>query len=156
MTRQTNPTHPIEKPFWEVKSLGDMTAAEWEALCDGCGRCCLHKLEDIDSAEIFYTRVICRYFDQEHGRCTVYAERTALVPTCLKLDAALVRQLKWIPRTCAYRRLAENQGLADWHPLVCGSQRKMHRAGIAVNRKVISEADIDIEKLEDFVVEWFD
>jgi uncharacterized protein len=156
LARRTNTSNPIEKPFWEVKSLNEMTPAEWEALCDGCGRCCLHKLEDIDSAEIYYTRVICRFFDLEQGRCTVYTERTHLVPTCLKLDAALITQLKWIPRTCAYRRLAESQGLADWHPLVCGNQRKMQHAGISVNRKVVSEADIDMDRLEDFVVEWFD
>lgn len=145
-----------ETPFWCAKPLDQLSRDEWESLCDGCGRCCLHKLEDIDTGEIYYTRVICQYFDQEAGRCTVYDRRTELVPTCLRLTPDLVRSLVWIPRSCAYRRLAEGQGLADWHPLVSGEPKSVQKAGISVRRKVISEAKIDMERLEDYVVEWFD
>ena len=143
-------------PFWQTKSLEEMTPAEWESLCDGCGRCCLIKLEDEDTQELFYTRLICRYFDLAGCRCTVYAERRRLVPTCLKLDAEMIRQLTWIPHTCAYRRLAEGLGLADWHPLVAGNPKAMHKAGISVRGKVILENQVTPEEETDYITNWFD
>jgi uncharacterized cysteine cluster protein YcgN (CxxCxxCC family) len=142
--------------FWQVKTLDEMTPQEWESLCDGCGRCCLTKLEDMDTSEIFYTRVICRYFNLENCRCTVYEQRTHLVPACLKLDPILVTKLSWMPITCAYRRLVEGKGLADWHPLVSGDPKSVHRAGISVKRKVIVETEINPDDLTNYITEWFD
>jgi uncharacterized cysteine cluster protein YcgN (CxxCxxCC family) len=142
-----------EAPFWETKTLEQMTPEEWEALCDTCGRCCLFKLEDGDTHEIFYTRVICRYFNIEAGACRVYCDRTQLVPTCLQLDPHRVAELGWIPHTCAYRRLAEGRRLAAWHPLIAGSRKRMQKCGIAVNQRVISEEMVDIDYLEDYIIE---
>ena len=140
-------------PFWETKTLDQLTPQEWEALCDSCGRCCLFKLEDEDTHEIFYTRVICRYFNIAAGACRVYSTRTQLAPTCLQLDAQRVAELGWIPRTCAYRRLAEGQGLADWHPLIAGSRKRMQKSGISVNYGALSEEMVDMDHLEDYIVE---
>jgi len=142
-----------EAPFWETKTLEQLTIEEWEALCDTCGRCCLFKLEDQDTHEIFYTRVICRYFNIEAGACRVYCDRTQLVPTCLQLDPHRVNELGWIPRTCAYRRLAEGRRLAAWHPLIAGSRKRMQKSGIAVNQRVISEEMVDMDHLENYIVE---
>jgi uncharacterized cysteine cluster protein YcgN (CxxCxxCC family) len=145
-----------EARFWETKTLEQMTPQEWEALCDTCGRCCLFKLEDEDTHEIFYTRVVCRFFNIEAGACRVYSERTTLVPTCLELDAQRVAELGWIPRSCAYRRLAEGQGLADWHPLLAGSRNRMQKSGIAVNHSALSEEMADMDHLENYIVEGRD
>jgi hypothetical protein len=150
----------IDPRFWETKTLEQMTAQEWEALCDGCGRCCLFKLEDEDTHEIFYTRVICRYLNLETGACGVYSERTQRVPTCLKLDPQRVSELGWIPRTCAYRRLAEGRHLATWHPLIAGSRKRMQKSGISVNRRksplggdcILSEEMADMQHLEDYII----
>jgi len=149
-------TESEEAPYWETKPLDQMTSGEWEALCDTCGRCCLFKLEDEDTHEIFYTRVICRYFNIEAGACGVYSERTRLVPTCLQLDAQRVAELGWIPHTCAYRRLAEGKGLAAWHPLICGSRKRMQKSGIAVNHGALSEETVDMDHLEDYIVDGMD
>ena len=111
----------------------------------------LVKLEDEDTQELFYTRLICRYYDLVGCRCTVYADRTRLVPTCLRLDAELIRQLTWMPRTCAYRRIAEGQGLADWHPLVSGSTKALYKAGISVRGKVISEEYVHPDDLVNYI-----
>ncbi|MGD0005473.1 MAG: YcgN family cysteine cluster protein [Anaerolineaceae bacterium] len=143
----------LEAPFWETKTLEQLTTQEWEALCDTCGRCCLFKLEDEDTHEIFYTRVICRYFNIEAGACRVYCDRTQLVRTCLQLDPHRVSELGWIPRTCAYRRLAEGRRLAAWHPLIAGSRKRMQKCGIAVNQHVISEEMVDMDHLEDYIEE---
>lgn len=142
-----------ELPFWETKTLEEMTPEEWEALCDSCGRCCLFKLEDEDTHEIFYTRVICRYFNIEQGACQVYSERTQLVPTCLELDPQRVRELGWIPHSCAYRRLAEGRCLAAWHPLIAGSRKRMQKSGVAVNYSTLSEEMVEMDHLEDYIVE---
>jgi len=142
-----------EAPFWETKTLEQMTTEEWEALCDTCGRCCLFKLEDGDTHEIFYTRVICRYFNIEAGACRVYCDRTQLVPTCLQLDPHRVAELGWIPHTCAYRRLAEGRRLTAWHPLIAGSRKRMQKCGIAVNQLAISEEMVDMDYLEDYIIE---
>jgi len=142
-----------EMPFWETKTLEEMTPEEWEALCDSCGRCCLFKLEDEDTHEIFYTRVICRYFNIEEGSCRVYSERTQLVPTCLELDPQRGRELGWIPHSCAYRRLAEGRRLAAWHPLIAGSRKRMQKSGAAVNHSTLSEEIVEMDHLEDYIVE---
>ena len=112
-----------ESPFWETKALAELTQAEWEALCDGCGKCCLHKLEDEDTGELFHTNVACRLLDLATGRCSRYADRFRWVPDCVQLTPAEVRRARWLPATCAYQRRAEGQPLPDWHPLRTGDPR---------------------------------
>lgn len=142
-----------DKPFWMRKSLEKMTPAEWEALCDGCARCCLLKLEDADTREVYYTGVVCRLLDTGTCRCKDYAHRMQEVPTCVVLSPERVRSLKWLPKTCAYRLLAEGKNLPGWHPLVSGNPQTVHWAGISVRDRTISEEEIDIQKLEDYIIE---
>ncbi len=142
--------------FWLKKPLCKLSHDEWESLCDGCGRCCLHKLEDEDSGTVYTTQVICRLFDLEKGCCGDYANRFVHVPGCVKLSADLVGQLSWLPKTCAYRLLAEGKKLKWWHPLVSGSAHTVRLAGISVCGKAIAELDADMDNIEDYVVTWFD
>jgi uncharacterized cysteine cluster protein YcgN (CxxCxxCC family) len=129
-----------EPPFWERKSLREMTAAEWESLCDGCGLCCLVRFEDEDTGEVVPTRVHCRLFDAAACRCQDYENRKAQVPDCIKLTPGNIRDLPWMPLSCAYRRLAEGKPLPRWHPLVTGDPQSVHRAGVSVRGKTISES----------------
>ena len=142
---------PTENFFWKEKTLTQMTASEWESLCDGCAKCCLHKLEDEDTGEILYTQVACRLLNLETCRCTQYAERSQLVPDCLDLRADFT-QFHWLPSTCAYRLLAEGGDLPDWHPLLSGGLALMRDAGLAVNAFAISEKPG--QDPEDYVIEW--
>lgn len=128
-----------DEPFWRAKRLEEMNQAEWESLCDGCGKCCLNKLEDIDTGELAYTNVACRLLDLGTCRCTRYADRNRLVPDCVALTPDNVGALVWMPSTCAYRLLAEGKDLPDWHPLVSGDPDSVHRAGISVRGRAISE-----------------
>lgn len=143
-------------PFWKTKTLEEMTDEEWESLCDGCGKCCLFRIVDDETDELFTTNVICKLFDENTCRCTSYLTRTELVPTCLKLDAGIVHELDWMPFTCAYRLLAEGKDLPWWHPLVCGNLDMVHTVGVSVRGKIEFEQDIDMDDLEDHVVDWFD
>lgn len=140
--------------FWRDKSLTEMSDAEWEALCDGCARCCLIKLEDEDTAEVHYTALVCDLLDIERCRCTRYPARHELVPDCIEFSADLAASLAWLPRTCAYRRLAEGRGLADWHPLVSGRPDSVHEAGISVRGRVIPARLVDEDDYEDHVITW--
>ena len=140
-----------EQPFWRTKRLHEMTAAEWESLCDGCGKCCLNKLEDWDSGEIAYTNVACRLLDLGSCRCSNYAERQRLVPECVVLTPDNIGALAWMPSTCAYRLLSEGRDLPVWHPLVSGDPEDVHRAGISMRGRAVSERDIG--DLEDFVLD---
>lgn len=139
-------------PFWRAKPLEAMSPAEWESLCDGCGRCCLHKLEDVDSGDVYFTDIACRLLDLGTCRCTDYANRARRVPDCLTLTPAAVRKMIWLPSTCAYRRLAEGRDLADWHPLVSGDPDSVHRAGISVRGRAVPEAGAGDP--EDRIVDW--
>jgi uncharacterized cysteine cluster protein YcgN (CxxCxxCC family) len=141
-------------PFWERKTLSEMTRGEWESLCDGCGRCCLKKLEDADTGKIAYTDVACRLLDRDQCRCTRYAKRRELVPDCVTLDATNRDAFRWLPSTCAYRRLAEGKGLEWWHPLVSGRASTVHEAGISVRGRSFSETDVAPEQLEHRVIRW--
>ena len=128
-----------DRPFWEVKRLEQMTVAEWESLCDGCGRCCLIRFEDEETGEIVPTRVSCRLFDDATCRCSDYARRKRHVPDCIKLTPYNVEDLTWMPPSCAYRRLHEGRGLPSWHPLVTGDPDRVHKAGISMRGQTISE-----------------
>lgn len=140
-------------PFWKTKALNELTREEWESLCDGCARCCIVKFQDEDSGHIYHTNVVCEYLDVYHCRCTRYAERSVLVPTCVTLTPKLAAELEWMPETCAYRLLAEGKPLPLWHPLVCGDPNAVHKAGISVRGKVVSGKDVEDEDLPDYVVD---
>lgn len=142
------------EPFWRRKTLAEMTVAEWESLCDGCAKCCLVKLVDEDTEELVYTDVVCRLLDQAACRCTDYANRTRLVPTCVKLTPANIEEIDWMPSTCAYRLIAHGQDLPDWHPLVSGDANSVHAAGMSVRGRVVSEGEVEEVDLEDHVVDW--
>ena len=131
-----------------------MTTEEWELLCDGCGQCCLVKLEDTESSEIYYTDVVCHLLDHETCQCGDYQNRCIRVPDCVKLTVENLNDLGWMPDECAYRRLAEGRGLEWWHPLVSGSSETVHLSGASVRDKVISETEIDVEELEFHIVDW--
>ena len=141
-----------DAPYWRTKTLEEMTRAEWEALCDGCARCCLIKLEDDDTGEIAYTDIACRLLDIGTCRCTRYRRRFRLVPQCVELTPEEVRKLDWLPSTCAYRLVAEGRDLAWWHPLVSGDPETVHKAGISVRGRVVPERRGDDP--EDRVVTW--
>ena len=130
------------RPFWDEKRLDEMSAAEWESLCDGCGLCCLLRVEDEDTGEVTPTRVACRLFDPQACRCRDYARRRRSVPDCIKLTPGNVRTLSWMPMSCAYRRLAEGRGLAWWHPLVSGNPQTVHAAGVSIRGQTISEIEL--------------
>ena len=141
-----------EPPFWRTKTLAELDATEWEALCDGCGRCCLLKLEDEDTGVVHDTRLACRLLDIGACRCKDYANRHAKVPDCVRIDAQSVPTLRWLPATCAYRLVAEGQDLAWWHPLVSGSPETVHQAGISVRGFARSEVGVSGRDLERYII----
>ncbi|HEV7264829.1 MAG TPA: YcgN family cysteine cluster protein [Falsiroseomonas sp.] len=140
------------QPFWRTRTLGQMTRAEWESLCDGCGRCCLHKLRDEDTGELGWTNVACRLLDTTSCRCSDYANRKARVPDCVKLTPKRVAAIDWLPPTCAYRLLAEGQDLPWWHPLVSGDPETVVQAGVSVRGKAIREREAGA--LADHITAW--
>ncbi|MBK3745689.1 YcgN family cysteine cluster protein [Paraburkholderia aspalathi] len=125
-----------KKPFWQTKTLEEMNAKEWESLCDGCGQCCMHKLQDDDTNEIYWTSVACTLLDAGSCQCSDYPERRKTVPDCVFLTPEIIHTVPWLPKTCAYRLVAEGQDLYWWHPLVSGSVETVHEAGISVRGKI--------------------
>ena len=145
-----------ETPFWRLKSLSQMTDSEWESLCDGCGRCCLVKLEDADdSSRTYFTDVGCRLLDGETCRCTDYDNRAAKVKDCVSLSTRNINRIDWLPPTCGYKLIAAGKDLYWWHPLVSGDPDTVHAAGVSVRGKVThSEATVPDDQLENHIVSW--
>lgn len=144
----------MEKDFWKHKTLEEMTVDEWEALCDRCSKCCLFKLREEDGS-LHYTNVVCRLMDMQTCLCCDYANRHENVPDCVYVTPELARTADWLPRTCAYRLLAEGKELPWWHPLRSGRAETVRMAGQSVFGKVVSEDEVDEDDLEDMVADWF-
>lgn len=142
---------PAEKPFWETTSLAAMSREQWESLCDGCGRCCLHKIREDDGA-LRFTNVACRLLDGETASCTDYARRARRVPDCVQLTPEALAEIDWLPPTCAYRLLADGSPLPAWHPLVSGDPQSVHAAGVSVRGRVVNERVAG--PLEHHIVDW--
>ena len=140
--------------FWERKPLNKMSRPEWEALCDGCGKCCLNKLEDEESGEVALTRVACRLLDDDSCRCAQYEIRHQFVPDCIVLKPEnLDSHAYWMPQTCAYRLLWQGRPLPDWHPLITGDPDSVHKAGVSVRGMTVSEFDTPEDDWEDHIIE---
>lgn len=153
------PEDPINRDglrtrFWETTPLNRMTRPEWEALCDGCGKCCLNKIEDEDSGEVALTRVACRLFDDTTCRCAQYPIRHQFVPECISLDAnTLETHLYWMPETCAYKLLWQGKPLYDWHPLISGTAESVHEAGVSMRHRTVPEFEVGEDDWEDHIIE---
>lgn len=140
--------------FWREKPLEALDPAEWESLCDGCGRCCLNKLEDWDTGEIHWTNVACRLLDGDSCACSNYERRRDFVPDCVQLTPQTVREIDWLPPTCAYRLVAEGRDLYWWHHLLSGDRETVHQAGISAKGRTISDEGLEPEDYEDHLVAW--
>ena len=138
--------------FWTGKKLQDLTPEQWETLCDGCGRCCLQKLKNPTTGKVYYTWVACFLLDTETCRCSDYTMRHILVPDCLKLKPQNIPALRWLPKTCAYRRIAEGKGIPEWHPLRTGDPASVHTAGVSVRKRAISEEHVHPDDLVNFQI----
>ena len=143
--------------FWQDKSLAelqrDLPESQWESLCDGCARCCLHKVEDEETGAVALTCVGCRLLDPESCRCRDYPNRQKRVPGCVRIDAKSSAVMAALPHSCAYRRLSEKQALPDWHPLLSGDADSVHQAGMSMRGRIVGEDDADLDRLEDYAFE---
>lgn len=154
MTRDPIRRHVGRPRFWERYPLAELSNAEWEALCDGCGKCCLNKLEDEDTGEVALTRVACRLFDDDSCRCGQYDIRLQFVPECVVLTPAKLDKIAyWLPSTCAYRLLHEGRPLYPWHPLLSGDPETVHAAGVSARGITVPEFEIPEEDWEDHIIE---
>ena len=144
----------LSPEFWKHKPLKSLTSEEWEALCDGCGKCCLNKLEDEDTGEVALTRIACRLLDDQSCKCGQYPIRHQFIPDCIVLKPSNIGEnAYWMPKTCAYRLLWSGQPLFDWHPLISGNPETVHTANISVRGMTLSEFDISEEDWEDHIIE---
>jgi uncharacterized cysteine cluster protein YcgN (CxxCxxCC family) len=144
----------IRKKFWKTQPISALTSDEWEALCDGCGKCCLLKLEDFDTGAVEYTNIACRLLDEGTCRCSQYEIRKQLVPSCVVITPDTLSDVAyWMPTTCAYRRLHEGKDLPDWHPLVTGNPRSTHEAGMSMINRTVPEFEVEEDEYEDYIVE---
>lgn len=142
----------LEKPFWKTKTLEEMTQKEWESLCDGCGKCCLIKLEDAGTKELFYTDVSCHLLDARTCQCKDYQHRRKLVDDCLQLGVEDVEDFRWLPKTCSYRLLHEDKNLPKWHYLISGDRNTVHEKKMSVKNRVVSE--MEVMEIAEHVVYW--
>jgi uncharacterized cysteine cluster protein YcgN (CxxCxxCC family) len=142
-----------DAPFWQTKALEEMTHAEWESLCDGCGQCCLIKLEDEDSTDIHVTRLACKLLDVGSCRCSDYANRQKIMSDCLAITPENVRTLRWLPQSCGYRLVAEGRDLAWWHPLISGDPETVHEAGISVRSFARSEKGVRESAIARYIID---
>ncbi len=140
--------------FWEEKTLDQLNDREWESLCDGCGKCCLIKLEDEDTGEIIFTNMACKLLDLKTCQCSDYANRAKFVPDCIKMKQENISQYNWLPNSCAYRLLDEGKRLPDWHPLITGDPKTVLRAGISAVGRIVSEEGIEDEDAVNYIVQW--
>ncbi|MBD8663797.1 YcgN family cysteine cluster protein [Rhizobium sp. CFBP 8752] len=144
----------MEDAFWKTKTLEDLSQQEWESLCDGCGLCCLNKLEDYDTGEVAFTSVACRLLDGTSCQCKDYPNRQATVPECIQLTPAQVDEIPWLPPTCGYRLVRDGHDLYWWHPLISGDPETVHQAGISARGRTISEEEVDVEDFENYLIDW--
>lgn len=145
-----------EQPFWETKSLEQMSDEEWESLCDGCGRCCLQKLQDEDTEQVYFTRISCALLNTETCQCSDYSQRFEQVPDCLSVRPLTEEKLSWLPRTCAYRLISEGKPLGKWHPLISGSTDTVKLAGISVAGLCLSETSVPVDHYLHHIIELKD
>lgn len=144
-----------EKPFWETKPLALMSPSEWESLCDGCGKCCLVKLEDEDTSETFFTDVACKQLNTINCQCKDYPNRKKIVPECIIIEPQKLDSVAhWLPPSCAYRRLADGKPLPTWHPLITGDPNSVHEAGMSARCRVMSEIMVPDDDLPDHIATW--
>ncbi|GAA6129746.1 YcgN family cysteine cluster protein [Halopseudomonas sabulinigri] len=140
-------------PFWQRKTLTEMDQQEWESLCDGCGLCCLQKLEDEDEPQVFYyTRIACKLLDHKSCQCSDYPNRQDKVPDCIQLTPGAAADFAWLPPTCGYRLVAEGTDLPPWHHLVCGDRNAVHKAGISLSGQMLAEGSVDDDDWEDHII----
>lgn len=144
----------LRPQFWQNFSIDELNHAEWEALCDGCGLCCLVKLEDIETEEVSYTKVACELLDCQTAACRDYPNRKQHVPDCIQLTPELLKQIKWLPATCAYRRVYEGKDLPRWHYLISGDRQSVIKARKSAAKRCISETQIHEEDIDDYIVRW--
>lgn len=142
--------------FWESTALDELTDTQWEALCDGCGRCCLQKLEDEDTGDIHFTGIACRQLSLQQCRCKDYSNRFDLVADCTNVRPLTEQKVQWLPATCAYRLLAEKKPLFDWHPLVSGDPATVHTAGVSVREFAVSEDSVPLEEYPTYIIEFYE
>ena len=140
--------------FWETKSLIDMNENEWESLCDKCGKCCVIKLEDFDTQQVHYTNVSCKLLCEKSASCKDYENRKSIVPDCIILSPDNLKDLKWMPETCAYKLLNEGKNLPYWHPLLSGNDKEIVKSGNSVKNRVTNENEIKIKNLPDYIFNW--
>lgn len=138
--------------FWKEKTLAQMNSEQWELLCDGCGKCCLNKIIDDETEELYYTNVSCQLLDAQQCQCRHYEQRFDFVPSCTKVTLDNIAELTWLPDSCAYRRLYLGCSLPSWHPLVTGDKQQMHALGMSTQGKVVNETKV--KYLEDHIVLW--
>ncbi len=143
----------IEK-FWEKKLLSELTKEEWESLCDGCGKCCVLKLENVDNKKIYYTNVSCKLLNRKNIKCNNYKNRKKIVPNCIKLSPKNINYLKWMPKTCAYRRINEGKKLFDWHPLISKRKNSTIESGNSIYGKILSENNVKEDDLIYYLYDW--
>jgi len=142
--------------FWETKTLDEMSDAEWESVCDGCGRCCLQKLEDEDTSKVHYTDIACKLLDTDTCQCKHYSSRFDHVPDCVAVRPLDEQKLKWLPTSCAYVKLAKGEPLAEWHPLLSGNPNSVHTAGIGISGRCFPETEVPVSEWEQHLIVWAD